>query len=993
MDFLKRPGRHKALLLLILAAIIILAKVFLHDNILKTILETFPAIGGIYAVATALFPDHEWVQKTDRYIRGNKLLRIFFKDRPVFDLDSNNRNLAKQDFLFKISVESGRLEENIKDVNIYSWELKVNDDFENGSEYFDKFPDWENYIDNQLFQVILGDSGIGKSYELIKRLGKACQHIESDYTDAASLAKKKMPVYIPLKALTGAPDTLVIYHYLKSDGSTFKSMSDDRLWDMIDRKQVIYFFDGLDEVMEYEWYSYLKAIEKMAKETTVFFSCRKEIYDEIIDDLYTKPNKVQEIKPAKVVLKPLTEHQIFAEIEGSEYLGAVKKEKILAYIRSHEYLLKHLSFPLILNLFLKVFDDLSDKDKIVIQTPEQEDALELLWCKFEDYIVARKHATALDTEIIKNRTYTVWMAKIMGRSSFDIDTIQPNWLQKVSSVNEVVPSKSLQVLYYLMTRITAAVLIGISVGSIIARPLTFLGNSILGGLIVTMLAGMFKKMRGNDRGRRLNKLTEVAYVLLLTLALVIICGTYQGFVVPREDKDMYRWYFSFTEATPGMLLGVVLSVVFSYRIIMEANEGNYIVPVEKYKFNWPHAWKEGLIWGVLVAIAVGGFALSVKHFFPDSSFIARWLPQTLDDISVSFTHRKVATAYVNLVLFAYAFTITFIVSFLIIIILASRYKDIRVSSGDKNRLNYGIKTSLLTAAMHTLLIIGIVSLLYSFMILKFGIASIWHGIFIAFGMSILAFLWVGGLEVMNHIILRVNLYFRGIAPLNYDPWLKFNRDMALVKEVGPSLSFYHNTLADYFSKYKLAGNDRIRLKEQLSGDKWFYCIFLAVAAFLIYWPFQERFINDHFWKVGSEFHVDKAAHVQKLTDTTFLVLKTGRLTMNAEGTIHIGTFTGYSSPAGITAGFMGVPIKAAYNLQKIDTFRHASFLYKKSLGSGRWSKYYYVLPEMNDKEDTIWSHVAIGDTLHFWVNDREFQNNSDHYGLIIDILDNKKLKK
>ena len=77
--------------------------------------------------------------------------------------------------------------------------------------------------------------------------------------------------------------------------------------------------------------------------------------------------------------------------------------------------------------------------------------------------------------------------------------------------------------------------------------------------------------------------------------------------------------------------------------------------------------------------------------------------------------------------------------------------------------------------------------------LKSGVvAAILFGLFSA--------LWYGGLDVMQHYVLRAILYFSGSAPLNYVRFLDYAvKDLNFLQKVGGGYIFIHRILLEHFA--------------------------------------------------------------------------------------------------------------------------------------------------------------------------------------------------
>ncbi|MCL4875101.1 MAG: TIR domain-containing protein [Anaerolineae bacterium] len=109
--------------------------------------------------------------------------------------------------------------------------------------------------------------------------------------------------------------------------------------------------------------------------------------------------------------------------------------------------------------------------------------------------------------------------------------------------------------------------------------------------------------------------------------------------------------------------------------------------------------------------------------------------------------------------------------------------------------NQGIRTSAYNALrMGSLLSLG----------LTLAFLLVWQYVRMAFVFGVMfgmagGILQFGGLSVIKHIVLRVILWQRGDAPLNYARFLDHASSLILMRKVGGGYIFIHKTLQDYFA--------------------------------------------------------------------------------------------------------------------------------------------------------------------------------------------------
>ena len=67
----------------------------------------------------------------------------------------------------------------------------------------------------------------------------------------------------------------------------------------------------------------------------------------------------------------------------------------------------------------------------------------------------------------------------------------------------------------------------------------------------------------------------------------------------------------------------------------------------------------------------------------------------------------------------------------------------------------------------------------------------------------LAFLRYGGLDMIQHFVLRVILWHQGRTPRNYYRFLDYSTDHILLQKVGSGYIFIHRLLLEHFAKMKI----------------------------------------------------------------------------------------------------------------------------------------------------------------------------------------------
>lgn len=877
---------------------------------------------------------------------------------------------------------------------------------------------WRDTTQKQ-FTIITGKSGSGKSFELRDRFKYydelLSKMIKSEETKTIDELKKyevkneyKIPIYIELKSLRGTLSKEWLRKHIKSQillhDENFK-IKDEHLNLIIENNEITYFLDALDEVDLFYREQALAEIIKLSQSTTVFFTCRTEVYEELRykRNKYIAP-KVDELvppylEPMEFRLTPLSDDNIEKIIRDHKFekLGNYNNEnkeftkelqnEIIDFIKicTPEFK-KQLTTPIFLNLFITVFPELTEADKKILISGIEEDNLDFLWSQYE-VKAYRLHKFELENiEEKKLSEYTIWIAKIVGTSSFSAESIQPSWLHKILKNGETETSRWLQGCYFLITRIIAAMIIGLGLGCIISTPFTFLSNSVFGGTIIAFIAGAYKQVMissevSEERKLKKQKLVNVFFSFSLFICLIIGCGVFQGLFVPRTEEEMTYSFFSLPESYSGVVLGIALGAIFSYRIIKEKNAQQYILPVERFHFNWMKAIKYGISIGAISGIIVGTIAVIAQKGQVQSIFFNNWLIPQLRKIVGIFYSEPLLERGLSIAIFFYGFTIMFIVCSLIVTILVGPYnEDDFQHEIDKQNLNFNIKKSARKAFMNALQIAFSVFIIYLTIFLFFiqNVGGIYFATKIAFGFFILGFFWYGGMEIVNFIILQTKLNMLGIIPMSYNNWREIYHKFGLITTTGKEMRFYHDSVARFYKNYK--SHHLINIKDSYNPGRTnrFIFMFLLIFSILTVLPYFYRYQLDKYWKESNELVVIGNSIVQGESNNIFICQKTGNLQLNASGYIHVGTFVGRVLPHGTERGFLGIKMDSAYNMSGLGNFRHAALLVRKmSVKDKKWTEYEYVSNDFFKKEKSLF--VEKGDLLEFIINDREWQNNISRF--------------
>jgi len=869
---------------------------------------------------------------------------------------------------------------------------------------YDKLRDFENevgvandhFIETDLTSqavavVVIGPPGMGKSYTLLRRIMDALEAVDQD--DEQKLLALKIPYFFRLGNWSESPtlDTSGLLEtwmevQLKEEYSIESAQTIK--W-LLNNKHIIPILDGLDEVQELYRNSCLGAISKyfrLGLGRGVILSCRKE---ELSPMLISHRSGFGELSVCEIL--PMSREDIRNEI----MVNVTEQEQadLFAYLELHDDLWEKINAPLILNLFEKTYTIIGGEGMDQLKDKPTDEFLEKLWSCYDGFIFKFKLGDKVsDYRVAKLRLYAVWIAKLNPDTSFYLDKIQPQWLDESVPQRNKLVTAFLRSVYFILSRTVSALMIAIGVGLIISEWDAFISNGMLAGCLVGLIAMLTKNAdRDSSLIRKIYDITVLSFILML------VCGLFQAASVPRKVSDMHG-IFATTESFPGILLGLFSGLIFGYRRNFQTYDYD-IKPVERSNFDWLGALKKGSYGALGVGILIGFFGVLVRLVGQGSTFY-QWLGEYNDHVLGQLAQISGADVFKHwffsyLSVFLLAFFVAGLVGFVIIFILSGRDEE-KIKETDiskKQKLNYGIYSSgiqgLIYGACSTLGIVATYGLILFLITGRYE--SIVRVFAIGLGIGMIAFLWFGGIEVVQHWTLRLLLFLYGVLPLRMIPWLKTMHQVSIIHRSGNNLHFPHPTLKAYTGKLidasgALAGTQfsfiRIRRKTIiLLSIGLIFIIAGSISA-----TYNHRFRDKVYWEKDEELVFMQENMRPAATGNDHVVIGAdGTYELSAAGSVLVGTFVGRVAAEGTFEGFLGVPIGDSYNIVK--GFSHGALLFRSDLHYKSWNyvaeRNGYFWPWTERKRVV---KLSKGERITFLVNDNEYQNDSGEFRILIKLI-------
>lgn len=257
------------------------------------------------------------------------------------------------------------------------------------------------------------------------------------------------------------------------------------------------------------------------------------------------------------------------------------------------------------------------------------------------------------------------------------------------------------------------------------------------------------------------------WTLSILLSGLIFCFVY-GILFEILDFSIQKIVLGFREgALVGIILGLGIGVIYSI------DRKRLVIETTRVTWSWNHfqnkyktGFKNGLIPGLLAGVLFG-----IIDFFLENSSIEglyHLLAILVMGLSLSLTGGLIGM-----------FTSGF-----------------RKKISEKTTYpNEGIKTTFQNSIIYGLLI-----MLISLIIISFSF-SLTEGIRICLVIGPFAILWLGGMNVIRHYVLRGMVYLSDFSPRNYIDFLDYSvYQLGFLQRVGGGYIFIHRMLMEHFAE-------------------------------------------------------------------------------------------------------------------------------------------------------------------------------------------------
>ncbi|WP_428661978.1 glycerophosphodiester phosphodiesterase family protein [Runella sp.] len=824
-------------------------------------------------------------------------------------------------------------------VNEKKYLLKQGDLFSIEKEFHSETPSPQGFI-------IIGFPGVGKTTSMHNYLLKSLD----------SSAQIKIPIYFSLSLWT-TDQPLV--EWMKNELDKNYQIKKGDIEELVNNNVFTPVFDGLDQVNIDLRSKCAERIYEYSKGNSIILTCRPNEF--MVLDMHFRNNEISLTDSFTIFeLNPLLFEQV------STTLSKIKdSQHLLDKAKANEQFAALIAFPMLLYIVVTIRDAIKDVDFNI----DIKKAYQILWEKYDIYIFNKEGINSgIRTKLQRKISYReeqtrTWLHRLSCQTNNNIfiEDLQPEFLT----------FKADKYLYYFFSRIFCAVSLSIAVGFFLSGPFNYFSAGVLSGCTITIITIILREyLKNTNISTKLNKKTYFSVIFKIILFYVpcsLTLISYFGFSTPRKGQDM-RIYetFALTEANAGLFMALFMGVIFGLREYWYDTRD--VKPVERISIDWKQFIKFGMIGGILLGVFLAICAILVVNLLPNSTF-SNW----------GRTVQMFSSNTVSISLLAITAGIAF--GFPLIGVLGVLKQDEILENPQKKiefeiKPNYGIRMSFLNLLKGSipagLIMVSIYGLFFWFLTKDFS--CFLKGVNTGFGGAIMVALWFGGFDVIQHFVLRIIIYLRHYGPWDYVRFMEFSTRLRFVKPAGASYEFFHDTLYDYF---KTNFEDKKVPKVDYSLISVLILIIIIPLSFTVY----NRISLNHFWQDGNGFNfvsIPKDIHKTKVYNT-FVVGKSGHLSIKAKGTINVGSFAGSVTPEGTEGGFLGFRIGDTFDFQPTKIAKHGALL----VYSTKKDKFYTFADQpifsFPFKERVMSLKVSQGDTIRFLINDNEWNNNSGKF--------------
>ena len=602
--------------------------------------------------------------------------------------------------------------------------------------------------------LILGEPGSGKTTTLLQLARDLIAEVD------LSTFTQPVPVILNLSTWTNKQQPLDKWLVAELNSKYRVPKKDGQRW--LKERRILPLLDGLDEVRAENRAACVEKTNQLVED----YGLQGMVVCSRIKD-YSDLN-VRLAFYRAIYIQPLTPEQV------DEYLERAgdKLASLRATLQTDEALRSMAQSPLILNIMSLAYQNTSAEDlrdpALATNKARRKHLLDTYIARMFNRKVERRE---YDNEQTKERLS--WLAQNMQRYNqevFLIEGLQPNWLSM----------RRWQWAYTLVSRLVSVLIIVL---------LSEFWSGLFSGIISGLFVGLVDVVRFELLQIWRKKESPTLLWSIFNIIFIWLSLSFTNIIIFLFIHEY------FIDLTPQVGKGVLLvGLLFGLRGSRQSL-GNDIQTVEGLSWSWQKALTGGLVVTLAVVLVCGPILGLLFWLFSNG-------PKMAEHISNQTYLLMVMSVVVMLFV-----PIGAIFNGLDRKIVASKSipnEGMRLSIRNSvfGGLIAGLSTGLIIVLASETLFSGMLSqIIFVLSNGRIPVDALWiHVLVVGLFIGLIAVFWYGGLDVIQHYILRLILVIHRHTPANYARFLDYAVDRIFLQKVGGGYRFIHRLLLEHFAE-------------------------------------------------------------------------------------------------------------------------------------------------------------------------------------------------